>query len=242
MSEAVKTWDYLVSPSAYATNSFKSAFQYQGKVIEEGYPRNDVFYREQDAWEMRELKQKLEIPANKKVILYAPTFRDNQKKGKQFTMDLPIDFEVFQQQLGDEYVLLIRLHVVVSKKVKIDDEYKDTIINVSNYPDIQELMLLSDLLITDYSSVFFDYLNTDKPILFYTYDLEEYRDQLRGFYMDFEREAPGPLCLTEQSLYDAITHLEKTKEQYAERYAIGKEKFCYLDDGQAAERVVEKVF
>src|SRR5699024_3537431 len=108
----------------------------------------------------------------------------------------------------------------------------------SNYPDIQELMMISDTLITDYSSVFFDYLNTDKPILFYTYDLEEYRDQLRGFYMNFEEEAPGPLCLTEQSLYDAIYHLEKTKEQYADVYKLAKERFCYLDDGQAAKRVV----
>jgi CDP-glycerol glycerophosphotransferase len=103
-------------------------------------------------------------------------------------------------------------------------------------------MLLSNILITDYSSVFFDYLNTNKPILFYTYDLEEYRDQLRGFYLDFEKEAPGPLCLNEDALYDAITNIDEVREEYQNIYMEAKKRFCYLDDGNAAKRVVDQVF
>ena len=242
VSSAVKSWDYLLSPSRYATESFKSAFRYAGPVIEEGYPRNDIFYRENSASQAQELKERLKIDPDKKVILYAMTFRDNQTAGNKFTIDLPIDFEKFHERLGDEYVLLIRLHVVISSKLKIPAEYKESIINVSSYPDIQELMLISDALVTDYSSVFFDFLNTDKPILFYTYDLEEYRDKLRGFYIDFEKDAPGPLCLTEDALYDSMAELDAVKETYQGKYNEAKRKFTYLDDGQASKRVIEKFF
>ncbi|PSL40668.1 CDP-glycerol glycerophosphotransferase [Planomicrobium soli] len=242
VSEAVKSWDYLVSPSKYASDNFKTAFQYTGSIIEEGYPRNDIFYREDSALKAEELKARLNIDPNKKVILYAMTFRDNQTNGKRFTLDIPLDFQKFHERFGDEYVLLVRLHVVISKKLKIPVDYKESIKNVSAYPDIQELMLMSDILITDYSSVFFDFLNTDKPILFYTYDLEEYRDKLRGFYLDFEQEAPGPLCLEEDRLYDAIANIEQVKEEFKETYQEAKNRFCYLDDGKAAKRVVERVF
>lgn len=242
VSEAVSRWDYLVSPSRYATDCFKSAFKYDGSVLEEGYPRNDIFYNENQEDIISELRDKLNIDHNKKIILYAPTFRDNQTSGKRFTMDIPLDFEAFHERFGDEYVLLIRMHVVISKRLRISEEYRESIMNVSAYPDIQELMLLSDILITDYSSVFFDYLNTDKPILYYTYDLEEYRDNLRGFYLNFEQEAPGPLCLEENQLYDAITNIDKVQVDYQGKYQEAKNRYCYLDDGQAAKRIVKKVF
>ncbi|MDN7241742.1 CDP-glycerol glycerophosphotransferase family protein [Planococcus sp. N028] len=242
VSDAVKNWDYLVSPSKYASDNFKTAFQYTGPILEVGYPRNDIFYREDSKLKAEELKARLNIDPSKKVILYAMTFRDNQTKGKKFTLDIPLDFQKFHERFGDEYVLLVRLHVVISKKLKIPAEYKESVKNVSAYPDIQELMLLSDVLITDYSSVFFDFLNTDKPILFYTYDLEEYRDKLRGFYLDFENEAPGPLCLEEDLLYDAIENIDQVKETYKETYQSAKNRFCYLDDGQAAKRIVDRVF
>lgn len=242
VSQAVKSWDYLISPSNYASQCFRSAFQYTGPILEEGYPRNDIFYRDNNESSSEQLKERLKIDPNKKVILYAMTFRDNQTEGKGFKLDIPLEFEKFHERFGDDYVLLIRLHVVISNKLRIPAEYKDSIINVSSYPDIQELMMISDALITDYSSVFFDFLNTDKPILFYTYDLEEYRDKLRGFYIDFEKEAPGPLCLTEDSLYDAMEDLTKVRQAHNDKYVKARQRFCYLDDGNASKRVVDKFF
>jgi CDP-glycerol glycerophosphotransferase len=134
------------------------------------------------------------------------------------------------------------MHVVVSNKITIPKEYEDFVLDVSKYPDIQELYLISDILITDYSSVMFDFANSRKPILFYTYDFETYRDELRGFYMDFEEEAPGPLLRTSEEIIHAILNIEEVKLKYAERYDAFYKKYCGLEDGKAAARVVDRVF
>ncbi|MED4207624.1 CDP-glycerol glycerophosphotransferase family protein, partial [Neobacillus mesonae] len=212
---AIKNWDYLISPSPYATKAFRSAFRYDGEILEIGYPRNDLFYHDDCQKIANRVRSNLKLPKNKKVILYAPTFRDNQTNGtNNFTFDINFDFEQMKEKIGSEYILLLRMHVVVKNKVVIPDEYKDFIFNVSTYPDIQELYLITDILITDYSSVMFDFANTKRPILFYTYDFEVYRDQLRGFYMDFEQEAPGPLVKTNDELISAIENIEEVQKQY----------------------------
>src|SRR5699024_12553815 len=110
------------------------------------------------------------------------------ERKSEVLMESNMELEKRKGQLGDEYIVLLRMHVVISNKLEIDDSLTDFVKNVSNYPDIQELLLLTDILITDYSSVMFDFANTKRPMLFYTYDLESYRDNLRGFYMDFEEE------------------------------------------------------
>jgi CDP-glycerol glycerophosphotransferase len=243
VSKATKTWDYLISPSPYATKAFRSAFRYEGEILEIGYPRNDLFYKKDTKKLVGQIRASLKLPANKKVILYAPTFRDNQTSGiNKFTFDISLDYEKMKEKLGDDYILLLRMHVVIKNKVKIPDEYNDFIVNVSNYPDIQELYLITDILITDYSSVMFDFANSKRPILFYTYDLEVYRDQLRGFYMDFENEAPGPLIRNSQEIIDAIIDIEEVQKRYKDKYLAFYNKYCLLEDGFAAERLVNRVF
>lgn len=240
---ATKNWDYLISPSAYATRAFKSAFHYDGRILEIGYPRNDIFYRKEKTEVAKNVRAKLRLPKDKKVILYAPTFRDNQTNGaNKFTFDINFDYEKMKEKLGRDYILLLRMHVVVKNKVVIPDEYRDFVYNVSNYPDIQELYLISDILITDYSSVMFDFANTKRPILFYTYDLELYRDVLRGFYLDFENEAPGPLIRTNDELIEAIERIDDIQKQYSDKYKAFHDKYCSLEDGHAAERLVDQVF
>lgn len=240
---ATKTWTYLISPSKYASNTFKSAFKYEGQILEVGYPRNDVFYKEERYNKAELVKTKLNIPQNKKVILYAPTFRDNQKtKGNRFSFDINMDLERLKEKLGDEYIILLRMHIVVGSKVKITEELADFVMNVSTYDEIQELYLISDILITDYSSVMFDFANTQKPILFYTYDLESYRDDIRGFYMDFEKEAPGPLMKTTDDILENILHINKVQQNYRRKYNEFYNKYCGLEDGKASKRVVDKVF
>jgi|SRR5690606_13127773 len=107
---------------------------------------------------------------------------------------------------------------------------------------VQELLLITDILITDYSSVMFDFANTRNPMLFYTYDLELYRDKVRGFYMDFEKEAPGPFVRNTEEIIDAIQNIEIIKKQYLDKYKQFYEKYCYLEDGKASERVVKLLF
>lgn len=242
VSSATKDWNYLISPSPYATSAFKSAFRYQGEILEHGYPRNDIFYNENVKEISSQVKKRLKLPTNKKVILYAPTFRDNQKVNNKFVFSLNMDFDKLYEQLGEEYILLLRLHVIVKNKVHIPEEYRDFIYNVSNYPDIQELYLISDILITDYSSVMFDFANTGRPILFYTYDLEDYRDNLRGFYMDLEKEAPGPLLKTTEDIIESVLKIDHVANEYNQKYHAFKEKFCGLEDGHATERVVTQIF
>ncbi|NMB18959.1 MAG: CDP-glycerol--glycerophosphate glycerophosphotransferase [Erysipelothrix sp.] len=243
VSNATKTWDYLVSPSPYASNRFQSAFKYKGKILETGYPRNDIFYKSEGSERGLIVKNRLKLPKDKKIILYAPTFRDNQTtKKNKFIFDMPIDLYQLKQSIGNDYIILLRMHVVISNKVKIDDELKDFAINVSNYSDIQELLLITDILITDYSSVMFDFANTKRPMLFYTYDLETYRDDVRGFYIDFEKEAPGPLIKTTTELINNIHSIEKLKDDYSDKYTIFYNKYCSLEDGYATERIVDRVF
>ncbi|MCP8617482.1 CDP-glycerol glycerophosphotransferase family protein [Salirhabdus salicampi] len=241
---ATKTWDYLISPSPYASSAFKSAFKYEGHILELGYPRNDIFYlddeKQQDIAD--KVKQTLNIPKDKKVILYAPTFRDHETTGaNKFTFQLQLDLDAMQERLGDEYVLLLRMHIAISQKLRIPAEHQQFVKNVSNYPDIQELFLLSDILITDYSSVMFDFANSMRPILFFTYDFEMYRDDIRGFYMDFEQEAPGPLLKTTEELIHSITNIEDVAKQYEQKYKAFHETYCLLEDGKASERVVDQV-
>ena len=244
VEQAKNQWTYLLSQSPYATEKFRSAFQYDGEVLELGYSRNDILVNHQnDTNYINKIKNNLSLPKNKKIILYAPTFRDNAKKvGNKFTMNLKIDFKKFISEVSDEYILLLRLHVLVKQNTKELEKYKDRIIDVSEYSDIQELYLVSDMLITDYSSVFFDYANLKKPILFYAYDLEEYRDDLRGFYMNYDEEVPGPILKTEKQLYHAINNIDNYVLAYQNKYTNFIRKYLPKDDGSATSRIIRKVF
>lgn len=242
VGNAIKNWDYLISPSPYATEAFRSAFKYKGEILETGYPRNDIFYSNNNDL-ISKTYNRLHLPKNKKVILYAPTFRDNKTTGNnKFQFELKLNLNKMKEMLGNDYVVLLRMHVVVKNKVNIDENLADFVYDVSSYPDIQELLLITDILITDYSSVMFDFANTKKPILFFTYDLAEYRDNIRGFYMDFEKEAPGPLLFNTNEIIKSISEIDEVAAKYSSKYIQFHQKYCLLEDGNASKRVVEKVF
>lgn len=237
-----RKWDYLLSDNGFSTEVFEHAFLFdKEKIVEYGYPRNDLLYADNADEIAGNVKQKLGIPQGKKVILYAPTWRDDEyySHGK-YKFSLAIDIEQMKQRLGEEYVLLLRTHYFVVDQV--DSLCGDGFVyNGSRYQDITELYLASDICITDYSSVFFDYANLKRPILFFTYDLEKYREELHGFYIDMETEVPGPLLQTNEDLIQAIEHINDVEETYKERYNTFYNRFCGIDDGHAAERVVEKL-
>ncbi|WP_017578596.1 bifunctional glycosyltransferase/CDP-glycerol:glycerophosphate glycerophosphotransferase [Nocardiopsis valliformis] len=234
-------WDYLVSPSPWATPILRSAFGFEGEILETGYPRNDIFHRPEREALTERVRGRLGLPEGKKVVLYAPTWRDNKFYGPgKYKLDLNLDLQRLYEELGDDHVLLVRRHPNIVDRVPTVG--KDFVYDVSSYPEIQELFLVTDILVTDYSSLMFDFANTGRPMLFFTYDLEEYRDNLRGFYFDFETTAPGPLLRTSDEVIESIRGIDGVRAEHAERYDAFVKQFCPLDDGKAAARVVEKVF
>ncbi len=235
---------YLLSPSAYASEKLASAFclnpkDAAAKIVEEGYPRNDrlLTFKPEEAAALRE---ELGVPANKKALLYAPTWRDNQHvSGVGYTFELPVDFDRLREELGDEYVILFRAHYLVAKNFDFE-RYTDFVIDVSSVADINDLYIASDLLVTDYSSVLFDYANLRRPMVFYMYDLEEYASELRGIYLDLST-LPGPIVKTETELVDAVRAAGAPGAVIDDRYEPFCATYTYLDDGHASERVLSRV-
>ena len=242
--DAVK-FDYFISPSKFCTEKFTSAFNLKklGKeniIIEKGYPRNDYLFNYKKE-EVAKIKKKLKLPTDKKIILYAPTFRDNQHtSGVGYTYNLGIDFDKMQKELSKEYVILFRTHYFVSNSFDFT-KYENFIYDVSSYDDINELYIISDLLLTDYSSVFFDFANLRRPMLFYMYDLDDYKNNLRDFYFDLDI-LPGPIVKQEDDLIKEIKNIDNYDAVYHDKYVKFNNKFNYLDDGKATKRVVEVIF
>ncbi|MDU0312710.1 CDP-glycerol glycerophosphotransferase family protein [Phycicoccus sp. M110.8] len=236
VDQMISEWSMLLSPSPWATERFRSAFRYSGDVIEAGYPRNDVLADERTRERAAAVRKQLGLARSKKVVLYAPTFRDDQAVGKRFTFALPLDVKAMLDQLGEEYELIVRLHPIIRGRVRLPRGVH----NGGTRFQMQDLLACADVLITDYSSVMFDYAVLQRPMIFFVPDLEQYRDNLRGFYFDFEREAPGPLVRTTQEVIELLRNGEALHSRGAELEAF-RQRFCPLDDGRAAKRVVEEL-
>jgi CDP-glycerol glycerophosphotransferase len=233
-------WDFLISPNAYSTDIFRRAFLFGKNMIESGYPRNDFLIRHNHERTIERIKKICGLPPGKKVILYAPTWRDNQYYAKgRYKFDLQLDVDAVKRELADEYVIALRLHYLIADNLDLAG-YEGFVYDFSEYDDIRDLYLISDLLVTDYSSVFFDYANLKRPMIFYVYDMDDYRDNLRGFYFDFEKEAPGPLVRTTEELIREIKNAEN--HSLSEKWNAFYDKFCYLEKGNASERVVNEIF
>ncbi|MBE5938110.1 MAG: bifunctional glycosyltransferase family 2 protein/CDP-glycerol:glycerophosphate glycerophosphotransferase [Lachnospiraceae bacterium] len=238
-----RLWDYLISPNNFSTDTFERAFMFEReKIVTCGYPRNDILYTHNNPESISSIKKKLGIPEDKILILYAPTWRDDEyyDKGK-YKFTLKLDLNQMKEKLGDKYAVVLRTHYYIADHIDTTG-LEGFVYNESDYDDISELYLISDILITDYSSVFFDFANLRRPMLFYTYDLEKYRDMLRGFYLDIEKEVPGPLLFTTDEVIDAIDNIDSLTEKYAERYDEFYDRFCHIEDGHASERICELVF
>ena len=235
----VVRYDYFISPSKFCTEKFTSAFNLKelGKeeiIIETGYPRNDILINYKPEL-IDEIKAKYGIREGKKVLLYAPTFRDNKHDGTGYVYDTHIDFDRLQNELGDEYVILFRAHYFVANQFDFG-KYEGFVYDMSQLDDIAELYLIADVLVTDYSSVFFDYANLGKPVIFYMYDLEEYANEIRGFYFDIDI-LPGAIVKDEDHLIEELLKVGSWKKD--EKYDRFNKKFNYLDDGEASRRVSE---
>jgi CDP-glycerol glycerophosphotransferase len=239
----VANWQYLVSGSSFATRVLRQAYGVEGEVLEIGTPRNDLL-ADPGALRARgdRVRDALGLPEGARVVLYAPTFRDHviDRRGR-YRLDQRLDVERLLPALGPDGVLLIRKHPLVADPVLTGDDAR--VHDVSAWPDATELLAAADVLVTDYSSLAYDFALTNRPILFFTYDLDVYRDEIRGFYVDLEAEAPGPLLRTTDELADALGGVGyDVPAEYNARYRAWRERFCELDDGRASARLVERLF
>jgi len=242
LANDVAQWDALISPNPFSTPIMRRAFKFDGDIWESGYPRNDVLSRDDSGAIAASVRHRLGLPEGKRVVLYAPTWRDNQYYASgRYRFDLRLDLDRAWQVLGPDYVILIRGHHQMADDAAAGQR-RGFALDVSRYPDVSELFLASDALVTDYSSAMFDFAVTGRPMIFFTYDLAEYRDELRGFYFDFEAEAPGPLLDTSDEVLAAIGDLAATGAGRSAAYQAFVTKYCPLDDGKAAARVCERLF
>ncbi|MBO4762824.1 MAG: CDP-glycerol:glycerophosphate glycerophosphotransferase [Lachnospiraceae bacterium] len=234
-----RKWDWLLSGNEYSTSVFERAFMLpKERIAELGYPRNDRLREGVDAETKRLLREKLGLPADKRVVLYAPTWRDNRFKGSgNYEMALPFDKE-FISKVPDTFFVL-RMHYFVSGTEGLKETFGDNAVDMSGYDDINDLYLASDVLITDYSSVFFDYAILGRPIIFYAFDEEEYGGELRGLYFDMESYCPGPVVRTQDELAEVLGKSEDFFAPYLERFNAMGSFFAGPGDAQASKRVVE---
>jgi len=221
-------WSIMLAQNQFSADVFRSAYVFRGPIWLEGYPRDDILSTGDGA----AVRERLGIAKSAKVVLYAPTWRDD-RPGKVDHLDVAH----FAKQLGANYVTLIRGH---SRSLQPGAEVlAEGVLDVTSYPDISDLFLIADLLITDYSSVMFDFSVTGKPIYFFTPDLTHYRDGLRGFYFDLLAEAPGPVLSTAAELVTAIRSPKPA--EFAERYDAWRTKYNPQDDGGAGDRIVRRM-
>jgi CDP-glycerol glycerophosphotransferase len=238
----IAKWDLLLSPNSASTERLRRAFGFTGPIHETGLPRNDVLSSPR-AHEIRAaVRAELGIADDQKAVLYTPTWRDDlvfRKTGAR-DFDFPVDLDEFSARLGSDHVLLLRLHNMVMDRLDIAEG--SVVRDVCGHPDISRLYLAADLLVTDYSSTMFDFAVTGKPILYFTYDLDYFRDELRGFYFDLAEVAPTPLLGTSKELVEAIADVEAITAEHADRYARFRETFTHLEDGAATRRVLDLLF
>lgn len=248
--EAAK-WDYLVSPSPYATECLLSAFGLAAggsrpRVLELGYPRNDAVVAVcADAATARDVRSRVlagfGIEEERKVLLYAPTFRDDAyDPAVGYVNEGLVDLDALRRELGEGWAVLFRPHYFVASTFDFE-RHAGFVYDASGVADIADLYPAADALLTDYSSVMFDYSCTGRPLLFYMPDERHYADEVRGFYLDVD-ELPGPRCTTPQEVASHLADLEALRSGYDQAYRAFRRKFCPDDDGMAAKRVVEAAF
>lgn len=232
-------WDYLISQNPFSTAIFKRCFDFHKTMLETGYPRNDMLINDNRPDAIDKLKKSWGLPGDKKIILYAPTWRDDEFNGEgKYQFRPKLDFDMLKDALGNDFVMIVKYHYLISDAVDWSP-YKGFVYQFDASCDISGMYLVSDMLITDYSSVMFDYSVLKRPMLFYCYDLEKYKNELRGFYFDFQKEAPGPVSETTEALVYDIQHYNFG--DYQEKYRAFNEKFNPWDDGNASKKVVDLI-
>ncbi|WP_030201275.1 CDP-glycerol glycerophosphotransferase family protein [Streptomyces sp. NRRL S-87] len=244
-----RQWSVLVSPSRFATGVLRRALGHAGEVLEAGSPHNDLLLAPDREKAADELRRTLDLPAGATVVLYAPTFRDHLAHGEAgtptaaegpfgFDPSRHLDLPELERSLGSDHVVLVRRHPLATGPALPRTPF---LRDVSWLPDPAALLLVADVLVTDYSSLMCDFTLTGRPVLLHTPDLEDYRDRVRGLSLDLERQAPGPLLRTTPELCAALREAPAVRARHADAYASFRSAYCDLDDGRAAARVADRL-
>lgn len=229
--------DYFCYASKFEKEIYKRAFRTrEDAMIPTGLPRNDELYCVTPE-EIISIKERLGLPLDKKIILYAPTWRESTDNGKTCTIKPPIDAKKWEMELKDDYIVLFRMHAYTNKLLGL--EFNDTLRNYSSYPNVNDLFKVADILISDYSASMADYAILERPILCFTYDYEQYKNE-RGLYVDYATEMPSGILKTEDEVLNHIKSMNYDSECEKTRVMI-KEKMIHLG-GHATEMCLEKLF
>lgn len=225
--------DVFLSNSTWITDIYKSAFNYKGKIVECGFPKNDVFFK--DSTEVvSKVKKEFKVAENKKIIVYAPTFRDKPQKSS-FDMDFDAVIDAFEKKFNCECVVLVRMHPLMIKESEEYYSYNEKVINATFYSDSQEIILASDFFITDYSSIIFDFMLMKKPGFLYMPDFEQYKKE-RGFYVDLNYY-PFPYAVSSSELTQNIMEFENNR--YLDNISRFTKNVGLLDNGKASSTAVK---
>jgi CDP-glycerol glycerophosphotransferase len=235
----IARWDWLVTPGGEGTRLLRSAFRYTGALLETGYPRNDVLLASDADARRARVRADLGIADGATAVLYAPTYRDDEARPGTAAA-LGLDVEALADRLGEGAVLLLRLHHYMGHQSRPASGGR--VRDVSGHPDISDLYLAADVLVTDYSSSMFDFAVTGKPIVLYAYDLAHYEGDLRGFTFDLRTGAPGPVLLDQAALTEALLDLPAVAAAHADAHARFVARWCAHEDGHASERVIAAVW
>lgn len=225
-------WSILLSQNRHSTAVFRRAYAYGGEIIESGYPRNDELF-DSDAFR-KDVRNSLNIPDENTVILYAPTWRE----GSAGSSDL-LDAGAMASILGPNFTVLVRGHSVSLRRG--ENVRAAGVIDVTTYNDPAGLMAAADVLVTDYSSIMFDFSVTRKPVIFYVPDWDDYTGSGRGVYFNLADKAPGPLCHSRQEVIDALRGLPESGQKYESAYAAWTKEFNPWDNPRSSEMVVSRI-
>lgn len=231
-----KNIDYLLVSSQEVKTIYSKALNVpEEKIMSIGIPRTDpLFDGEYIHREKKKFIKENRFLDKKKIILYTPTFRDDEKE--YFNMQL--NLHMLRECFKDEYVILLKLHPIIRHPYKIEDDLKDFVYDFSK-ENINNLLMVADILITDYSSVVFEYSLLKKPIIFYAYDYDKYKNELRNFYFEYESFIPAKMSMTTEEVVDDIKNIEKGKYDIEVIESFSK-KFCEYTDGKSSKRFVDK--
>jgi len=230
-------WGHVLSPNAFATEVLQRALGVAGPVHELGVPRADVLAPGAIAGTGARVRARLGLAADARVVLYAPTFRDHviDRRGRP-RLDLHLDVARLRDALGPGTVLLFRKHHLVLDPVPVTAD--GFVRDVTGWPDAAELLAAADVLVSDYSSLVGDFAAAGRPVVLFAYDLETYRDEVRGLYVDLEAEGPGPVVRSTDDVAEAV-RAAGAQDGWAQRRAAFAERYGPPVDGGAAARAAD---
>jgi CDP-glycerol glycerophosphotransferase len=237
--EFLDRWDYVVIPNDYYESTFLRSSNSRAVPIRAGLPRNDVLVNRQDPATIARLKRELGLPTDRRIVLYAPTYRPRREPGAPL-FRYP-DLAELAEGLGEDHFLVLRQHYY-RRAMRVPPALSWFARDLSRTDEMSHLLLVSDVLVTDYSSVAFDYALLRRPMVFYAPDLEHYAQVDPRTYVDLGDVAPGPVVESTEELVEAVRKSRDGQDGTSAAYQAFYRRFCAAENGRAAEMVVEAVW